>query len=81
MRLIRGNVERVTDSEKEEARLKAEGFKPVDGPGEADAPEGPLDFSEMTVAELRKHAKKMGLEGCASLSKDELLEILKDEAL
>lgn len=78
MRLIKGNVERVTDSEKDAARLKAEGFKPVGEVEELDSSTDPPAFAKMTVTELRKRAKEMGIEGCASLSREELLEILED---
>lgn len=77
MRVIRENVEREVDASKCEQLLK-DGYKLVETSGdskkessEAKAP-GDLDS-----AELRAVAKEKGLSGYSSLSKEELLGVLK----
>ena len=39
--------------------------------------ENPVSTDKMTVAELRELAEKNGIEGCDSLTKKELLSVLK----
>lgn len=41
-------------------------------------PSGKRELEKMTAAELKALAKEKGMEGAASLTKDELLAILKD---
>lgn len=41
-------------------------------------PEETKNLEDMTVAELKDFAKKKGVEGAASLTKADLLEVLKD---
>lgn len=79
MRLIRGNVEReVTDTAVAEKLIK-DGFKQIEeGTVEAVPSENKeKDLEEMTAAELKALAKEKGLSGVSSLTKKELLEILK----
>lgn len=76
MRLIMKNVERVAEGEQAE-KLKMSGFKAVSiTPDKTDATDRkPLD--EMTVPELKTLAKEKDISGASSLTKDELLEVLK----
>ena len=77
MILKRENVEKVAEGEKARA-LIAEGFIVIRGDLEETAEEPVTDFSGMTVKELRKHAKKLGIAGANALTKSELLEVLND---
>lgn len=76
MRLIRGNVERVTESPQEQQRLIEEGYKPIDEEKEPEASPQAEELAELTVKQLRQEAKEQGLEGVDALSKTELLEIM-----
>lgn len=80
MRLIKDNVERVSDNEATISRLIALGFKGVSDFGDGIITEnnGNKDIDKMTVAELKAMAKEKGIEGAASLTKTELLTVLKD---
>ena len=78
MRLIRKNVEREADGAVAE-RLLNDGFEPVESLPKETIPE-PLEeknIEEMTVEELKMLAKKRGLTGISSLSKQDLIDILK----
>lgn len=78
MRLKRGNVERIASTEVDIARLKKEGFvevTPVEMKGNEQEEKS---LEEMKITELRALAKEKGLEGYSSLSREELLGILKD---
>lgn len=76
-RMIKGNVERIVTSEENFCKLKAEGFETIGSAPEDSAIVSEKEPEEMTVAELKKLAKEKGLEGCSSLSKEELLSVLK----
>lgn len=76
MRLIKDNVERIAESEIRIAKLKADGFKEL-GVSTRD-PEKQSPIREMKLDELRALAKEKGVEGAASLTKDELRAILKE---
>lgn len=82
MRVIRDNVEREVDASKCEQLLK-DGYKLVETSGDSKkesseaAGEAFGDIDNMSLAELRAVAKEKGLSGYSSLSKDELLNILK----
>lgn len=78
MRLIRKNVEREADGAVAE-KLLNDGFEPVESLLKETIPE-PLEeknVEEMTVEELKMLAKKRGLTGISSLSKQDLIDILK----
>ena len=79
MRVIRENVEREVDASKCEQLLK-DGYKLVETSGDSkESPEAkaPGDLDSMGLAELRAVAKEKGLSGYSSLSKEELLGVLK----
>lgn len=87
MRMIRGNVERIAVTEARVARLESEGYKKLEEKtktSKAVRTEGTVqssvtvEISGMTIKQLRAMAKENGLAGYEALSKDELLEILKD---
>ena len=80
MRVIRENVEREVDASKCEQLLK-DGSKLVETSGdskkESSEAKAPGDLDSMSLAELRAVAKEKGLSGYSSLSKEELLGVLK----
>ena len=78
MRLIKGNVERVAESQEQIAMLKRDGFQPLDGNAQEGSANHQRPLTDMGVAELRALAETAGIEGSASLTKKELLEVLKD---
>nr|DAY50309.1 MAG TPA: dimeris T4 recombination endonuclease VII [Caudoviricetes sp.] len=78
MRLIRGNVERVTESPQEQQLLIKEGYKPIDEEKETEAPPQAEELAESTVKQLRQKAKERGIAGVEALSKAELLEIMEE---
>lgn len=78
MRLIRGNVERVAETQEQIDRLKREGYKELSsGLKPKEDPVGKTP-EEMTVAELRALAKEHGIEGVSGLNKEELLTVVKE---
>lgn len=78
MRLKRDNVEREADGTQAE-KLLFQGFKPLDDSAEKSTVcEVPKELSDMKVGELKELAKDKGIEGAASLNKEELLAVLKD---
>ena len=80
MRVTRENVEREVDASKCEQLLK-DGYKLVETSGdskkESSEAKVPGDLDSMGLAELRAVAKEKGLSGYSSLSKEELLGVLK----
>ena len=83
MRMIKGNVERDVDDSNYEKFIE-DGYKPVNISGdsvkeslEESIAEAPKKLDSMNLAELRAVAKEQGLSGYSSLSKEELLNILK----
>lgn len=75
MRLIKDNVERVADGAQAD-KLKVLGFKEIGN----SAAVGPEDKSldKMSSNQLKALAKEKGIEGAYSLTKAELLAVLKD---
>lgn len=85
MILIKGNVERIAVTEAQAVRLKAEGFRELDDAGQTAVEQKiqstaakAANTNGMTVKQLRELAEKKGLAGSSSLSREELLEVLKD---
>lgn len=78
MRLIRGNVERVTESPQEQQRLIKEGYKLIGEEKEPEAPPQAEKLAELTVKQLRQKAEERGIVGVEALSKAELLEIMEE---
>lgn len=78
MRLIMNNVERTTEDDVQIRRLMAAGFKPLGETGKGIRTEGKPDLEKKKVDELRALAKERGIEGAASLNKEELLAVLKE---
>lgn len=76
MRLFKGNVERIAESQAKIAKLKTEGFLEMGALPDADSV--PKNVEEMSLSELKDLARKKGLTGYSSLAKAELLEALKD---
>lgn len=81
MILVKGNVERETESMTTIVLLKKEGFKelpsaPVEGTPLED--ESKPDLESMRLEELKALAKEKGMSGVSSLNKDQLKEVLKD---
>lgn len=82
MRVIRENIEREVDASKCEQLLK-DGYKLVETSGDSKKEsseatvKAPGDIDNMSLTELRVVAKERGLSGYSSLSKDELLSVLK----
>lgn len=78
MRLIRCNIERVTESPQEQQRLIKEGYTPIDEEKEPEVTPQAEELTELTVKQLRQKAKERGIEGAEALSKAELLEVMEE---
>lgn len=78
MRLIMNNVERIAESESQIRKLKAAGFKPLDRALDKQKEESKPELEKMKADELKAFAKEKGIEGASSLTKEELLAVLKD---
>lgn len=81
MRLKKGNVERIVESELQAQGLMSDGYVKIDSPAGPEEPAGessekPLE--EMTVDQLRALAKEKGIGGYYSLAKQDLLELLRE---
>lgn len=77
MRLIKDNVERIAEGENQIQKLKADGFKILDEKADV-AEETRPELESLKIDELKSLAKEKGIEGAASLTKNELLSVLKD---
>lgn len=79
MILKKDNVERVAESAAGIEKLIRDGFEAV-GAEAAVTPGEKMGkpVTEMTAAELKSLAKERGIEGANSLTKEELLDVLKD---
>lgn len=78
MRLIKNNVERIAEGDSQIRKLKAAGFEPLEmADCKAEEEEKP-ELEKMKADELKSLAKEKGIEGAASLTKEELLAVLKD---
>lgn len=80
--MIRGNVERIVETQAQAEALKLQGFKPIEGEKPVDAEETQAqaeDLNKLTVKQLRSYAAKLGIAGAAGLTKSELLELLEGE--
>lgn len=73
---MKGNVERVAETQAQIENYLLKGFKPLDTVPESKETE--KNLSKMNVTELKERAKEKGIEGYSSLTKEELLSVLKD---
>ncbi|MBQ8232426.1 MAG: Rho termination factor N-terminal domain-containing protein [Lachnospiraceae bacterium] len=83
MILKKGNVERIADNAVMIAKLKKEGFEEVKKEVAATEKlpkkaEKTKSLEALKVDELRAHAKEKRVEGYSSLTKAELVDVLKD---
>lgn len=78
MRLIKDNVERIAASEAQIRKLEAAGYVPVGSARSEKKEEVKPELEKLKADELKALAKEKGIEGAASLTKDELLAVLKD---
>lgn len=78
MRLIKDNVERIAESETRIRKLEAAGFTPLEGTGSLEKKESRPELDKMKADELKALAKEKGIGGASSLTRDELLAVLKD---
>lgn len=87
MRLIKGNVERIVKNDVIASKLIADGFKELGESREVEPekqadPEYPQEqeknLEDMTVPELKALAKEKCIEGTSSLSKEDLLAVLRE---
>lgn len=77
MRLIRKNVEREAEGAEAE-RLMKDGFAPIDTSSvEANSSEK-VNLKEMKVEDLRRLAAEKEIDNAGSLTRAELLAVLKD---
>lgn len=78
MRLIKENVEREADGAQAE-KLISQGFKLLADSSIVESADNKEQrvLSDMKVGELKELAKEKGIEGAASLNKEELLAVLK----
>lgn len=77
MRLIKGNVERIVETQSQAERYLANGFKSLDVVSEQKKEDG-KSLDKMNVTELKELAKEKGIEGYESLTKNELMAVLKE---
>ncbi len=76
--IINGNVERIIEDEKL-AKYKALGYKEISSSKANDnAPEN-KPLSKMKVDELKALATELGIENTDSLTRDELIAVIKEK--
>lgn len=78
MRLIKNNVERIAEGESQVQKLEAAGFEPLEVIDRKAEEEAKPELEKMKADELKSLAKEKGIEGASSLTKEELLAVLKD---
>lgn len=78
MRLIMNNVERIAEGESQIRKLKSAGFKPLEEDVMLQDEESKPELDKLKADELKSLAKEKGIEGASSLTKEELLTVLKD---
>lgn len=76
MRLIKGNVERIAEGDQVN-KLKASGFKELDPVSDKNRAAELKPLDGMTAQELKNMAREKGISGASSLTREELLEVLK----
>ena len=79
---LKGDAVPVPDEEPEE--IEAEAIEPEEEEvaeeeieEEQEEPEAEVDYSTLSVAELRKVAKEKGIQGYANMNKETLIEVIK----
>lgn len=77
MILRKENVERIATDPAEIERLKSDGYVPLER-SEVNEEKENIILDEMNLSELKALAKEKGLEGYSSLTKEQLLQVLKD---
>lgn len=77
MRLIRKNVEREAEGAEAE-RLMKDGFAPIDTSSVEANSSKKVNLKEMKVEDLRRLAAENGIDNAGSLTRAELLAVLKD---
>ena len=77
MRLIRKNVEREAEGAEAE-RLMKDGFVPIDASNAESDDSEKVNLKEMKVDDLRKLAAEKEIDNAGSLTRAELLAVLKD---
>lgn len=77
MRLIKDNVERIADGTQAD-KLKTLGFKEIGYAAEEAIEPEDKSLDKMSSNELKALAKTRGIDGAGSLTKAELLAVLKD---
>lgn len=75
--LIRENVQRIVADDAQCQKFLKEGFRLLSGLDSESAPTVIEMPAEMNLTELKALAKERGIEGYASLTKEELLMVLK----
>lgn len=78
MRLIKDNVERIAESEAQIRKLETAGYVPLGSARSEKKEQVKPGLEKLKTDELKALAKEKGIEGAASLTKDELLAVLKD---
>ena len=76
--VINGNVERIIENEKLEKYLSL-GYKEVSSSETNDNVVGKKSLSKMKVDELKALATELGIENTDSLTRDELIAVIKEK--